>query len=467
MQSSSRTALHSRLIHIRRHIASLRTEEAQLEQAIRAIIYPILSIPAELAIAIFKAHVKQAQQDPLVLAQVCGQWRHTALATPELWTNIQSVAELQGWFERTGTCPIEADVRIRCSENWATLNYFLVNYPMRWKSLVCSISNNTQLLLPSTNLPNLRKISLLGCVRPPMGQLTRFASAVEEMLLGPVAFSTHTAGSMFTHLKTLSLDGNPHTCYNILSLAPNLQSLTIRTLTDVDDFIDFEREPLLLSQLQVIAVWQSTSFLDYLNLPALKRVVLACHLDKQDIEVVKSLVARSSCSIRALEFDCKHGWTWFLGILDDFLEEVELRHVRQLTLRNPPEGELCYVLGDTDYGLLPSLETVRIVDYEGLIDLTALALMEERMGDHTVEGMAKLKSWQFLLNSDKKDVEAINRARDIETLLELRSQGKLIIETGYGNRRLPHLLPHLDVWGLNDYLDVEVTGSFSSHIKLF
>ncbi|KAJ7650520.1 hypothetical protein FB45DRAFT_697919, partial [Roridomyces roridus] len=52
----------------------------------RSIIFPILSIPPELTVAIFMACVKEhPQQDPLALSHVCCQWRQIALGTPELW----------------------------------------------------------------------------------------------------------------------------------------------------------------------------------------------------------------------------------------------------------------------------------------------------------------------------------------------------------------------------------------------
>ncbi|KAJ7650501.1 hypothetical protein FB45DRAFT_859263 [Roridomyces roridus] len=459
MHNVSRTALHSRLVDIRRQIASLRVEEEQLEQAIRAmhmLYYPILSIPVELTIVILKVCVKDdPQHDPLALSHVCGQWRQIALATPELWTNIQSVMELPVWFNRSGTYPLHAHVTIRSSADLTTLNGYLVNYPLRWKTLVYAISNKTRFVFPSTNLPNLRELSLHGCPRPPVARLAKFAPALEEMHLGSsITFNTPSGHSKFVHLQALSLGGNPHTCYDVLCLVPQLQSLTIFPDAYDDLFSGLEYEPIFLPQLQVLVVQRSTTFIDCLNLPALGRLVLACHLHEESTQDVKSLISRSSCSIRALEFDGRRGGTWSTGLLEYFFQQADLLHVRELTLRDPPEGQLCYMLCDVD-DVLPALEIVRIVDYQGLIDMTALALVEERMGDHGVEGVAKLKSWQFLFNSDEKKQAAdllINQGQVIDTLIELRSQGKLIIEARHNNRPFGDT----DAWGLNDYLDTEV-----------
>ncbi|KAJ6592560.1 hypothetical protein B0H19DRAFT_918911, partial [Mycena capillaripes] len=66
-------------------------ERQRLQAESDAIVYPILSLPPEIIMGIFlccmplESATLCCTQAPFFLAQICRQWRHIALHTPELW----------------------------------------------------------------------------------------------------------------------------------------------------------------------------------------------------------------------------------------------------------------------------------------------------------------------------------------------------------------------------------------------
>lgn len=72
----------------------LTEERTRLQAYLNHIIYPILSIPAELTSEIFlhcladKPIVPSASRAPMLLGMVCRQWRSIAHGDPRLWTSL-------------------------------------------------------------------------------------------------------------------------------------------------------------------------------------------------------------------------------------------------------------------------------------------------------------------------------------------------------------------------------------------
>ncbi|KAJ6533031.1 hypothetical protein B0H19DRAFT_879289, partial [Mycena capillaripes] len=84
--------LRNRLYELDTLIASLTAERQRLQAKLDAIVYPVLSLPPEITMEVFVRCLPSEsdrcpswKQAPLLLAQICRQWRQIALDTPALW----------------------------------------------------------------------------------------------------------------------------------------------------------------------------------------------------------------------------------------------------------------------------------------------------------------------------------------------------------------------------------------------
>ncbi|KAJ7236192.1 hypothetical protein C8J57DRAFT_1194449, partial [Mycena rebaudengoi] len=100
-----------------RHIDALKEEAAELEAGLS----PVLMLPVEITSSIFllclPSHgrvVPSPSRAPLLLAQICSQWREVALSTRELWSSLYPYSQrdqalralTQTWFSRAKAAPI-------------------------------------------------------------------------------------------------------------------------------------------------------------------------------------------------------------------------------------------------------------------------------------------------------------------------------------------------------------------------
>ncbi|KAJ7724740.1 hypothetical protein DFH07DRAFT_758894, partial [Mycena maculata] len=78
-----------------RHTERLRFIQQRrdmVNQMLDSVIYPVLTLPPEIISEIFLHLLAMAPDDephpshaPLLVMNVCKQWRHIAIATPQLW----------------------------------------------------------------------------------------------------------------------------------------------------------------------------------------------------------------------------------------------------------------------------------------------------------------------------------------------------------------------------------------------
>ncbi|KAJ7236194.1 hypothetical protein C8J57DRAFT_1479291 [Mycena rebaudengoi] len=108
------------LLH-EKHIDALKKEEAELKASLALVIYPVLTLPVEIPSSIFlyclpsHGHVLPSpSRAPLLLAQICSQWREVALSTGELWSSLYPYSQrdevlcalVQTRFSRTKAAPL-------------------------------------------------------------------------------------------------------------------------------------------------------------------------------------------------------------------------------------------------------------------------------------------------------------------------------------------------------------------------
>ncbi|KAF8202008.1 hypothetical protein K438DRAFT_1581458, partial [Mycena galopus ATCC 62051] len=117
--SQDRVYLRYRLAQLSELIATLSAERQKLQALSDSIVYPVLMLPPEITILIFLHCLPEASaypqpsplSAPLLLAQICRQWRDIAIASPALWRSIglvdtRSVGVFQTWLSRSGNHPL-------------------------------------------------------------------------------------------------------------------------------------------------------------------------------------------------------------------------------------------------------------------------------------------------------------------------------------------------------------------------
>ncbi|KAJ7051603.1 hypothetical protein C8F01DRAFT_949379, partial [Mycena amicta] len=76
----------TRIADLERQLATLRAHETRLKDELGAIVYPILTIPAEITAEILCHAAADSKTKELIAAtSVCAVWRSVALSTPRMW----------------------------------------------------------------------------------------------------------------------------------------------------------------------------------------------------------------------------------------------------------------------------------------------------------------------------------------------------------------------------------------------
>ncbi|KAJ7153805.1 hypothetical protein C8R46DRAFT_1006468 [Mycena filopes] len=111
--------------------------------------------------------VMSAREAPMLLVQVCSNWRKIAFSTPQLWSALHVVvpnvgrlrelgAAVDTWLTRSGVLPLSITLAVSAacepgSDNVATMIDVLANFSQRWKRVKITLSPRT-ILTPITNL---------------------------------------------------------------------------------------------------------------------------------------------------------------------------------------------------------------------------------------------------------------------------------------------------------------------------
>ncbi|KAJ7058752.1 hypothetical protein C8F01DRAFT_1147107, partial [Mycena amicta] len=186
------------IAQFRAQLADLAHTRKEISDQLRAITYPILTIPPELTTLIF-THIADliAAEDefpcPFVLTHVCRAWRQIAVASPRIWSHIymdtaatepiRNHEYLRLCFERAGNGPLAVHTPYGARPELFAL---LSNHSERFDSLECDLPfpENCSLDGISGRLPNLRKLDL-SSVSNTLGPVTIFseAPALREVII--------------------------------------------------------------------------------------------------------------------------------------------------------------------------------------------------------------------------------------------------------------------------------------------
>ncbi|KAJ7673128.1 hypothetical protein DFH06DRAFT_1319331 [Mycena polygramma] len=304
-----RAELESVNLEILRHqtyISELKAKQGTLELKLSRILYPVLSLPTNIIAHIFveclPVHGRvrpSATAPPLLLAQICRDWREIALHTCQLWRSVD-VQFIQRWdnseLPNGGALPI---MNTWLSRNPDAIIPLIFSVASQVHTLELTLSKNDFDILAQNMVafPGLRQLALsprLGYYyaneylgdeglsildRAPLLVNLRIKAAPPSIsLLSPSLTSLKIRQQIV--LSTL---------FHIFQQCPHLLHLTV----DVDRQNREDRLPITtLAHLQSLVI--SGSGVDLLDLPALR------YLDVHHTYAVYEFIKRSRCTLEHL-----------------------------------------------------------------------------------------------------------------------------------------------------------------------
>ncbi|KAJ7108320.1 hypothetical protein C8R44DRAFT_299040 [Mycena epipterygia] len=410
-QRANLAEIKAKIILYKDCLLALETEERELEDSLALLVYPIITLPNEITTHIFVACLPEdgrvmpsPRTAPLLLAQICRQWRNIALSTGELWRSVHLVigrsddqdrARLlfDSWLSRARGHPLSlglnstyhaprkvqpeiltsvsaASGQIKSLELDLTLENFDQFYALqiafpRLQHLATSTSQSLDKDLQDLvkRTPFLRQVRLICRATPvlPDPLLTNLLTSVEihRYMSAETFRSVLDNFPLLTHVKcrieqTVELSPRPPTRY------PHLHSLSLSS-------------------------YYSISTLDFLTLPNLHHLeLLADGLDDSTMFVFRSFLARSLCALHHLT----------IGFHDDLNQAIileclaTLQSVEVLNIRSGDEINRI-VLCLNDRHILPRLRHITINSTTAEIDHELLVEMLRWRWDSILTGQIK------------------------------------------------------------------------------
>ncbi|KAJ7185217.1 hypothetical protein C8R46DRAFT_1185029 [Mycena filopes] len=370
--------LRRRLSSLDAMIAVLSAEREKLQAESDAVVYPILSLPTEITTEIFLHSCGSGlplqpdpSKGPLLLAQICHQWREITIHTPEIWrslhfTDFSSVELFKLWLDRSGNAPLNLTLHSWQSAQAEPLIAASILHAHHWQDVNFGLplSSYPTLDLANTSLPLLRSISLDILHRSGDDEaVTSEVALVNAPLVREAHIQTlpHVKVDLLwfqiTTLKLYSMDLTE--CVSMLRGCPDLVNLTVVTTAETA-----ASAPLVLHSLETLEC--TPGILEHLTLPCLHRLGITQSVQPP---VLNNLIRRSACPLRTLSLSCRDMPAETViaclsavpsSVTD--LEVVALAPAQLLSALTPPD-------------LLPNLKTLRFrgarpssADYQDLID---------------------------------------------------------------------------------------------------
>ncbi|KAJ7230046.1 hypothetical protein GGX14DRAFT_582054 [Mycena pura] len=185
-------ALQAHIDTLQARLDALDSERCQLEETLDSFVYPITSIPVEIASQIFldclpaNGRVRPSiSSAPVSLAQVNHHWREIAVSIPHLWRSIDLqlghlifgdfgdgyvCCLLKTWFRRTNGHPLSITLRLHGGFDTIPPNILstIAEFSEQWGRL--------EILIPR----KAAHVAALGSIHGPFPQLHTFALAFSE-----------------------------------------------------------------------------------------------------------------------------------------------------------------------------------------------------------------------------------------------------------------------------------------------
>ncbi|KAJ7276940.1 hypothetical protein C8J57DRAFT_197766 [Mycena rebaudengoi] len=268
-----------------------------------------LDLPFEIASKIFleclpsHGRIRPAPDEPpLLLAQICQQWRSVAIATPGLWSSIaldnsstdtayRGLSRLFGdldpspdamslffdlWFMRAGNYPLS--ITINCGEDTDAFARLSVYFPRsKTIELAADFTGINNILVP---LPSLRKLNIhVENFRATPFLTFPNAPELEELRLSNsfMPFTQLRLGVPSTVLTRLDMSYRItlQECLDILQHFPQLLHFSVFQDTDIEKLVHTRRmseSPIF--HLESLELMLNTDLLALVTLPHLRRLTI-------------------------------------------------------------------------------------------------------------------------------------------------------------------------------------------------
>ncbi|KAJ6565474.1 hypothetical protein DFH09DRAFT_1363723 [Mycena vulgaris] len=319
---ATRAADRTRLADIVPQILKLEQERDFLQSRLAAYTYPVLTLPTEIVSEIFihflPPYPKPAsiigRLSPLLLGQICREWREIALANPALWRAVgvyfrkkrlaQQLSVLETYLKRSGFSPLS--IRLEGSPSSAApLSQIMSSHWARCEHLTLDLLPRRAIPSIAGPLPFLRSLTTLSSF--PDTMLFNTAPLLRRVTIG--VYSRDLFYILpWSRLTAIIVDMlTPSHCLNILSGTVNLTYCRFQKIWSWDGAEDMRLGDVTVPHLETLILGHAIhnnpqgGFLSQLNLPALRTLRVSEALIQPDpVATLSSLVSRSQCSLQEL-----------------------------------------------------------------------------------------------------------------------------------------------------------------------
>ncbi|KAJ7181611.1 hypothetical protein C8R43DRAFT_969644 [Mycena crocata] len=362
-------------------IDTLTAEQARIQVELDSIVYPVLSLPNEITSNIFLQSIPSDAQpsrhtSPLLLTQICRQWRAVAFATPGIWQSItlnrrvhwhDEVGKLlEMWLKYSATLPLFLSLGCYDPVQMQPLVDASLARSHRWQEI--TLSSPVNIDAANRHFPLLRKVSLSRDVGGTV--IIHNAPVLRQASVGTTpCFDVHLPWDQLTTLMVNSFS-SPECLQLLSSCARSLLHLTHRAVIDRSEFADAYSQPhIILDSLRSLEIsFRGRDLVSHLTLPRLRQLQISGKGCTPTERVrVEALLARSSCQLRCLRI-----------IFDEKPDPAQLQYflrgvptVTDLQLMFPALDHFIEIISRED--ILPAMETLFIDavrvhdDYESLL----------------------------------------------------------------------------------------------------
>ncbi|KAJ7438112.1 hypothetical protein B0H11DRAFT_595074 [Mycena galericulata] len=308
----------SRRAQIRSRLLELAAERTRLEAELSSLDYPVLDLPAEITTHIFLQFLPCNSQPssssaPLLLTQICRQWRQIALATAPLWQSITFGRVywnhgcenlLYMWLHHSAGLPLFLSFGCRSDVQTQRLIDASLIHCHQWQEI--TLSGTVTLDVPNLHFPLLRKVTLGTHPRGISGTI-RIQSAPLLCDATTLVPNTHYNAQLpLAQLTSLAVQrsGSPADCLPMLRQCSD-HLLHLSHTGGIQQMIAagaaISQPHITLESLESLAVHDS-GILPHLTLPGLRHLILTVDIFWTSLETYKvsRLFSRSLAHLERL-----------------------------------------------------------------------------------------------------------------------------------------------------------------------
>ncbi|KAJ7182584.1 hypothetical protein C8R43DRAFT_1054495 [Mycena crocata] len=358
---------------------SLAHERASVQAQLDAFVYPILTLPPEVVSEIFIHCLSDVRarpncaEAPLLLCNVCSQWRSIATLTPELWSSLELTFKfslfgsrfinlIDIWLSRTGSHPLSFSM---CYDEYTVtkrrpeidqLVTVLMRHSNQWVDVELKLPDPCEFHQFKGYFPALKTLAFVHSVQPSTAAVTAFINA-PKLIKVQLSFgcSLHPIVLPWSQLSILRCESlHVGDCLKLLRETTQIVEFTAYL---IEGGAPPHSPPLVLPSLRSLHLLREEchmDFLQHLTLPTLE--TLSISFENDDIPRFLSFLSRSGCSLLRIIFDA---WPFDQLELSKCLEAMP--SLQELKLWRPQYFTDAFLLQLADPALLlPNLTSLEL-----------------------------------------------------------------------------------------------------------